>query len=47
VHVPADLKRWLRHRAIDESRDMGLLVTEALQLLEQDRAARDRKQHRR
>jgi len=42
VHVPDDLKKWLRHRAIDEGRDMGLLVTEAIQLLEQDRAKRDR-----
>ncbi len=30
VRVPGELKRWLAHRAIDEGRDMGRIVTEAL-----------------
>jgi hypothetical protein len=31
VRVPAELKRWLAHRAIDEGRDMGHIVTEVLE----------------
>lgn len=31
VRVPAELKRWLAHRSIDEDRDMGQIVTEALE----------------
>jgi hypothetical protein len=31
VRVSAELKRWLAHRAIDEGRDMGGIVTEALE----------------
>jgi hypothetical protein len=31
VRVPAELKRWLAHRAIDEDRDMGRIVEEALE----------------
>ena len=30
VRVPAELKRWLAHRAIDEGRDMGQIVGEVL-----------------
>jgi hypothetical protein len=32
VRVAAELKRWLAHRAIDEGRDMGQIVTEALEM---------------
>lgn len=35
VRVPQDLKRWLAHRAIDEGRDMGQIVTEALETYRQ------------
>ena len=31
VRVPAELKRWLAHHAIDEGGDMGQFVTEALE----------------
>jgi hypothetical protein len=31
VRVAGELKRWLAHRAIDEGRDMGRIVTEALE----------------
>ena len=31
VRVSAELKRWLAHRSIDEDRDMGSIVTEALE----------------
>ena len=31
VRVPAALKRWLAHQSIDEDRDMGQIVTEALE----------------
>jgi hypothetical protein len=31
VRVSSELKRWLAHRAIDEGRDMGGIVTEALE----------------
>lgn len=31
VRVSAELKRWLAHRAIDEGRDMGQIVSEALE----------------
>lgn len=31
VRVSAELKRWLAHRAIDEDRDMGQIVSEALE----------------
>jgi hypothetical protein len=31
VRVPASLKYWLAHRAIDEGRDMGRIVTDALE----------------
>jgi hypothetical protein len=30
VRVAGELKRWLAHRAIDEGRDMGQIVAEAL-----------------
>ena len=30
VRVSGDLKRWLAHRAIDEGRDMGQIVSELL-----------------
>jgi hypothetical protein len=30
VYVPEDLKRWLQHRGIDEGRDVGQLVTDAI-----------------
>ena len=30
VRVAGELKRWLAHRAIDEQRDMGQIVTDAL-----------------
>ena len=30
VRVPAELKRWLAHRSIDEDRDMGAIVVDAL-----------------
>jgi len=30
VRVAGELKRWLAHRAIDEGRDMGQIVSEAL-----------------
>jgi hypothetical protein len=30
VRVAGDLKRWLAHRAIDEGRDMGRIVSDAL-----------------
>jgi hypothetical protein len=32
IHIPGNLKRWLQHRAIDEGKDMGQLVTEAIRL---------------
>ena len=31
VLIPRALKRWLQYRAIDEKRDMGDIVTEALE----------------
>jgi hypothetical protein len=31
VRVAGELKRWLAHRAIDEGRDMGQIVSEALE----------------
>ena len=31
VRVAGELKRWLAHRAIDERRDMGGIVTDALE----------------
>lgn len=31
VRVSFELKRWLAHRAIDEGRDMGGIVTQALE----------------
>jgi hypothetical protein len=31
VRVSGELKRWLAHRAIDEDRDMGRIVAEALE----------------
>ncbi len=31
VRVSGELKRWLAHRAIDEGRDMGRIVTDALE----------------
>ncbi len=31
VRVARELKLWLAHRAIDESRDMGRIVTDALE----------------
>jgi len=43
IYVPAELKRWLHHLAIDERKDMGVLVTEALQLLREVRARRHRR----
>jgi hypothetical protein len=43
VYVPDGLKKWCKHRAIDESCDMSTLATEALRLLEEDRASKDRK----
>ncbi len=43
VYVPDGLKKWCKHRAIDEDCDMSTLATEALQLLEADRGAKDRR----
>ncbi len=40
VRVAGELKRWLAHRAIDEGRDMGQIVTEALETYR--KAARER-----
>jgi hypothetical protein len=31
VRVAGELKRWLAHRAIDEGRDMGQIVSQALE----------------
>lgn len=31
VRVAGELKRWLAHRAIDEGRDMGQIVSDALE----------------
>ena len=31
VRVAGELKRWLAHRAIDEGRDMGQIVSAALE----------------
>jgi len=31
VRVAGELKRWLAHRAIDEGRDMGQIVGDALE----------------
>lgn len=31
VRISAELKLWVAHRAIDEGRDMGAIVTEALE----------------
>ena len=31
VRIAGELKRWLAHRAIDERRDMGQIVTDALE----------------
>jgi hypothetical protein len=31
VLIPRALKRWLQYRAIDQQRDMGDIVTEALE----------------
>jgi hypothetical protein len=30
VYIPGELKRWLRHQAVDTNQDMGQLVTAAL-----------------
>ena len=30
VFIPGDLKRWLQHRAIDEQKDMGQIVSDAI-----------------
>ena len=30
VYIPGELKRWLRHRAIDTGQDMGQLVAAAV-----------------
>jgi hypothetical protein len=35
VRVAGDLKRWLAHRAIDEQKDMGQIVSEALEMYRQ------------
>ena len=32
VFIPGDLKRWLQHRSIDEQKDMGQIVSEAIRL---------------
>ncbi len=32
VLIPGDLKRWLRIRAAEQGRDMGDIVTEALEV---------------
>ena len=34
VYIPRERKRWLRHLAIDEGKDLGSLVDEALRLLD-------------
>ena len=47
VKVPGELKHWLEMRAALERRDMGLLITEALQDLEAKRTAQDRRRDRR
>ena len=31
VRISGQLKRWLAHRAIDEGRDMGHIVSDALE----------------
>lgn len=31
VRIPGELKTWLAHRAIDERRDMGQIVGDALE----------------
>jgi len=40
VYIPGELKRWLKHEAIDQSQDMGELVTVALHALRLRRARR-------
>lgn len=37
VLIPGELKRWLRITAAEEGRDMGDIVTDALQRQRQDR----------
>lgn len=42
VRVAGELKRWLAHRAIDEGRDMGQIVSEALAAYRQRAERRSR-----
>ncbi len=42
VRVPGTLKRWLRYQALNENRDMGAIVSDALRAYRQ-RAAGGRR----
>jgi len=42
VRIAGELKRWLAHQAIDERRDMGQIVSEALEAYRNNSERRSR-----